>query len=101
MMAGAPELYPRVESLVMKSGRPAADALRQAADESAHQLAQLRDPVLAERADDVRSLGRRAAARANGFEPGVIGGGVIANTLGPAAGGDAGAKPKAVGRAGG
>ena len=84
LMAGDPELYSRVESLVMKSGRPAADALRQAADESAHQLAQLRDPVLAERADDVRSLGRRAAARANGFEPGVIGGVIIASTLGPA-----------------
>jgi len=68
----------------MKSGRPAADALREAADESARELALLADPVLAERADDVRSLGRRAAARADGLRPGTIRGILIATTLGPA-----------------
>jgi phosphoenolpyruvate-protein kinase (PTS system EI component) len=84
LMAADPGLAERVEALVMDSGRPAADALREAAEESAQQLAQLADPVLAERADDVRSLGRRAAARANGVKPGAISGVLIASTLGPA-----------------
>jgi phosphoenolpyruvate-protein kinase (PTS system EI component) len=73
-----------VEALVMEAGRPAAEALREAADESAEKLALLADPVLAERADDVRSLGRRAAARANGLMPGTVSGVLIAATLGPA-----------------
>jgi len=84
LMAADPGLAARVEALVMKSGRPAADALREAADESARELALLADPVLAERADDVRSLGRRAAARADGLRPGTIRGILIATTLGPA-----------------
>jgi multiphosphoryl transfer protein len=84
LMAADPGLAARVEYFVMKSGRPAAEALREAADASAHELALLADPVLAERADDVRSLGRRAAARANGFRPGTVSGVLIASTLGPA-----------------
>jgi phosphoenolpyruvate-protein phosphotransferase len=84
LMAADPGLVARVEALVMKSGRPAAEALREAADESAGELALLSDPVLAERADDVRSLGRRAAARANGLRPGSVSGVLIAATLGPA-----------------
>ena len=84
LMAADPGLMARVEDLVMKSGRPAAEALREAADESAEELALLADSVLAERADDVRSLGRRAAARANGFRPGTVSGVLIATTMGPA-----------------
>jgi len=84
MMAGDPGLEATVESLVMQSGRTAAAALIGATEESAQQLAQLADPVLAERADDVRSLGRRAAARANGVTPGDVSGIVIAGSLGPA-----------------
>jgi phosphoenolpyruvate-protein kinase (PTS system EI component) len=84
LMAADPGLRARVEALVMDSGLPAAEALRQAADESAQELSQLGDSVLAERADDVRSLGRRAAARANGLKPGVVSGVLIASTLGPA-----------------
>lgn len=84
LMAADPGLAARVEALVMKAGRPAAEALREAADESAGELALLADPVLAERADDVRSLGRRAAARANGLRPGTVSGVLIATTLGPA-----------------
>ena len=84
LMAGDPGLAVRVEQLVMDAGRPAADALREAADESAEELAQVGDPLLAERADDVRSLGRRAAARAVNANPGVISGVLIASTLGPA-----------------
>jgi len=84
MMAADPGLAARVEALVSEAGRSAADALRQAADESAEELAQLEDPTLALRADDVRSLGRRAAARASGLKPGEHSGIVIATALGPA-----------------
>src|SRR4029077_19731476 len=84
LMAADPGLIARVGDLVVKSGRPAAEALREAADEAAGELALLADPVLAERADDVRSLGRRAAARANGFQPNTVSGVLIASTLGPA-----------------
>jgi phosphoenolpyruvate-protein phosphotransferase len=84
LMAADPGVAARVEGLVMKSGRPAAEALREAADESAQELALLADPVLAERADDVRSLGRRAASRANGLVPSAVSGVLIASTLGPA-----------------
>jgi phosphoenolpyruvate-protein phosphotransferase len=84
MMAGDPGLDATVEGLVMQSGRTAATALQEATEESAQQLAELADPVLAERADDVRSLGRRAAARASGVRAGVVSGILIAGTLGPA-----------------
>jgi phosphoenolpyruvate-protein phosphotransferase len=84
MMAGDPGLDAAVESFVMQSGRPAPAALVDATEESARQLAQLADPVLAERADDVLSLGRRAAARASGVRPGVVSGILIAGSLGPA-----------------
>lgn len=84
LMAEDPVLVARVEALVMESGMDAPRALRAATDEAAAQLAQLSDPVLAERADDVRSLGRRAAARALGVtrRPGEAV--LIARTLGPA-----------------
>jgi phosphoenolpyruvate-protein phosphotransferase len=84
MMAGDPGLDATVEGLVMQSGRTAATALQEATEESAQRLAELADPVLAERADDVRSLGRRAAARASGVRAGVVSGILIAGTLGPA-----------------
>jgi phosphoenolpyruvate-protein kinase (PTS system EI component) len=84
LMAADPGLASRVEALVMGSGLPAAEALRQAADESAQELEQLGDPTLALRADDVRSLGRRAAARASGLKPGAVSGVLVASTLGPA-----------------
>jgi len=101
LMAADPGLTARVEALVMTSGRPAAEALREAADESAQALAQLADPVLSERADDVRSLGRRAAARANGFRPGTVSGVLIATTLGPADVAELATNAKGVALAGG
>jgi phosphoenolpyruvate-protein kinase (PTS system EI component) len=101
LMAADPGLAERVETLVMDSGRPAADALREAAEESAQQLAELADPVLAERADDVRSLGRRAAARANGVKPGAISGVLVASTLGPADVAEIGINARGVALAGG
>jgi phosphoenolpyruvate-protein phosphotransferase len=84
LMAADPGLTTKVDALVMQFGRAAGDALRDAAEDSANQLSLLPDPVLAERADDVRSLGRRAAARANGVKTATISGVVVASTLGPA-----------------
>jgi phosphoenolpyruvate-protein phosphotransferase len=84
LMAADPGLASRVDSLVMQFGRAAGDALREAIEDSANELARLADPILAERADDVRSLGRRASARANGVKAGTISGVVVASTLGPA-----------------
>jgi phosphoenolpyruvate-protein kinase (PTS system EI component) len=84
LMAGDPTLVSRVESLINGSGLAAPDALCQAADQFAAELALLADPMLAQRADDLRSLGRRAAARAAGVKPGGTGGVLIASTLGPA-----------------
>jgi phosphoenolpyruvate-protein kinase (PTS system EI component) len=84
LMARDPTLIARLESLVIDSGVPAPEALRGAAETSASELARLDDPTLALRADDIRSLGRRAAARANGIKPGDVSGVIIASTLGPA-----------------
>jgi multiphosphoryl transfer protein len=83
LMAGDPGLVDRVESLVM-SGLAAPEALRSAARETASALAALEDPTLALRADDVRSVGRRAAARAAGLNGTASQGILIADTLGPA-----------------
>jgi phosphoenolpyruvate-protein phosphotransferase len=84
LMAADPGLLARVESMVNESGLPAPDAIRVAADEFGDELAGIEDTMLAQRADDVRSLGRRAAARAAGLKAGAAGGIVIASTLGPA-----------------
>jgi phosphoenolpyruvate-protein kinase (PTS system EI component) len=101
LMAADPGLAARVEALVIGSGLPAGVGLRQAADEAAHELSRLADPVLAERADDVRSLGRRAAARANGIQQDLISGVVVAGSLGPADVGELATHAKGVALAGG
>ena len=84
LMAADPTLDREVSRLVLVEGRPAADAIRVAAEGAAAQLAALPDPVLAERADDVRSLGRRAAAHAVGGGRARGGGVLVADGLGPA-----------------
>jgi phosphoenolpyruvate-protein phosphotransferase len=85
LMAHDPSLEASLVRLVMESGMTAESALRDATEESARELARLDDPMLAERADDVRSLGLRAAAHASGVRSEVRTGGVlIADTLGPA-----------------
>ncbi|HEY3193689.1 MAG TPA: putative PEP-binding protein [Candidatus Dormibacteraeota bacterium] len=83
LMANDPGLVARVEALVIEAGLAAPVALKTAADESADLLAGLDDETLAQRADDVRSLGRRAAAHALGTKL-VAGGVLIAANLGPA-----------------
>jgi phosphoenolpyruvate-protein phosphotransferase len=84
LMANDPGLVARVEELVIGSGLPASAALREAANRSADELAQLTDPLLAERADDVRSLGRRAAQASIGAVSAAANGVLIAQSLGPA-----------------
>jgi phosphoenolpyruvate-protein phosphotransferase len=84
LMAMDPELASRVESLIVDLGLPAPDAIREAADQTAAELARLADPTLALRADDVRSVGRRAAARAEGSMQSESDGVLVAATLGPA-----------------
>jgi phosphoenolpyruvate-protein kinase (PTS system EI component) len=83
LMAQDPGLHASLERL-LESGLTAPAALREAAEESAVELAGLEDPMLAERADDVRSLGRRAAAHASGVRRMRGGGVLIADSLGPA-----------------
>ena len=84
LMAVDPELISRVETLAIELGLQAGEALREATDQIALEISQLADPTLALRADDVRSLGRRAAARAEGAYEHPTGGVLIAATLGPA-----------------
>jgi phosphoenolpyruvate-protein phosphotransferase len=84
LMAGDPMLTAGLERLVIESGLVAPAALRDAAEQIACELAQLDDPTLAERADDVRSLGRRAAAHAAGISTGRTAGVMVAQSLGPA-----------------
>jgi phosphoenolpyruvate-protein kinase (PTS system EI component) len=84
LMAADSSLMKLVDSLVLESGLHAEAALAKAADQIATDLANLGDPTLALRADDVRSLGRRAAAHAGGGRVAVKGGVLIARSLGPA-----------------
>src|SRR5712692_7552170 len=84
LMAADPGLIERVQSLILESGLPADAALGHAADQIATDLANLADPTLALRADDVRSLGRRAAAHARGGRTHASDGVLVAATLGPA-----------------
>ncbi|HVD45997.1 MAG TPA: putative PEP-binding protein [Candidatus Limnocylindria bacterium] len=84
LMAQDPSLEASLERLVLASGITAQVALQDAAEESAAELALLDDPMLAERADDVRSLGRRAAAHAGGVRLDRTGGVLVADSLGPA-----------------
>jgi phosphoenolpyruvate-protein kinase (PTS system EI component) len=83
LMAEDPTLLARIEELVLGAGRSAPAAITCATEEVASMLARLQDPTLAERAADVRSLGRRAAAHAAGTKL-RAGGVLIATDLGPA-----------------
>ena len=66
LMAADPLLESAVTTAVLDQRVPAAAALLDATEEHAGAIAALSDPVLAARADDVRSLGRRAARIAEG-----------------------------------
>jgi phosphoenolpyruvate-protein kinase (PTS system EI component) len=87
LMALDPDLAARVEAAVGADGLPAPDAILEACSAQADVLAALPDEMLAARADDVRSLGRRAALLATGSAPASTGGGdlvLVAEDLGPA-----------------
>ena len=83
----ADELEAAVRHAVIEDGRPAAAAIVAAADAQAALLAALPDELLAARAADVRSIGRRAARLAHGrrSSPSQAASGiVVAEDLGPA-----------------
>ncbi len=84
LMARDPSLDAALAHLVIDVGLPAPAALREATEKIARQLAAVENEMLALRADDVRSLGRRAAAHASGDDLGVMDGVLIAESLGPA-----------------
>jgi len=84
LMARDPSLDAGVSERVLNAGMTAVSGLMSAAGEIADRLQALADPTLALRADDVRSLGRRAAAHAGGSGSAVIQGVLIAESLGPA-----------------
>ncbi|HLJ02788.1 MAG TPA: aldolase/citrate lyase family protein [Solirubrobacteraceae bacterium] len=66
LMAGDPALAEAVRRAVLEDGLAAGPALVSATGEFADAIAAVGDELLAARADDVRSLGRRAAALASG-----------------------------------
>jgi phosphoenolpyruvate-protein kinase (PTS system EI component) len=87
LMARDPELEAAVERAVLEDGRPAAAAILAATEAMGALLAALPDELLAARADDVRSVGRRAARLARGAPAttgGTAGGIAVAPDLGPA-----------------
>ncbi|MDQ6899236.1 MAG: PEP-utilizing enzyme [Candidatus Dormibacteraeota bacterium] len=101
LMAHDPGLGAAVSELVLNGGLSAASAINQAAEAAADQLAALPDPVLAERADDVRSLGRRAATIAAGGRAERAQGVLVAAGLGPADVAELGPQVQGVALAGG
>ena len=88
LMAADPLLETAVTEAVMERGRSAAAALREATEEHAAIIASLPDELLAARADDVRSLGRRAARIAAGAPDASASNGsafiLVAEDVGPA-----------------
>jgi phosphoenolpyruvate-protein phosphotransferase len=88
LMARDPALAQPLRALVLEQGRSAADAILEVCRAQADALAALPDPMLAARADDVRSLGRRAALNVvpAGAETAVEGRDevLVAEDLGPA-----------------
>jgi phosphoenolpyruvate-protein kinase (PTS system EI component) len=87
LMAADPVLEAAVTAAVLERGAPAVAALLEATGEHARAIESLSDAVLAARADDVRSLGRRAARIAAGAGEASQNGStfiLVAEDLGPA-----------------
>jgi phosphoenolpyruvate-protein phosphotransferase len=89
MMARDPQLAASVGEGIMVEGFSAGAAISRATDTFAATLAALGDPLLASRAEDVRSIGRRAVRLATGSAPGsgpspAEGTILVARELGPA-----------------
>jgi multiphosphoryl transfer protein len=101
LMALDPKLGSLVEVLVTQDGLRASSALEEAAEQTALELARLPDTMLRQRADDVRSIGRRAAARLTGEEQLAADAVLVAGTLGPADVAELAPKVKGIALAGG
>ena len=88
LMAADPVLESAVSTAITDRGLRAAAALIDATEEHALAIASLPDPLLAARADDIRSLGRRAARIASGAPEHAGANGsafvLVAEDLGPA-----------------
>jgi multiphosphoryl transfer protein len=87
LMALDPGLADAVNAAVSGDGLPAERAILEACSAQADLLSALPDELLASRADDVRSLGRRAALLATGTAPARVEGRdlvLVAEDLGPA-----------------
>ncbi len=88
LMAADPLLDSAVSAALTERGQRAAAALLEATEEHAAAIASLPDPLLAARAEDVRSLGRRAARIAAGAPSEAARNGsafvLVADDLGPA-----------------
>jgi phosphoenolpyruvate-protein kinase (PTS system EI component) len=101
LMAHDPLLREAVETAILQRGAPAPVALVEAADTHAAAIASVDDATLAARADDVRSLGRRAARIAAGpaepdAEPAGADAVLVAADLGPADVAELGGEVRAV-----
>jgi phosphoenolpyruvate-protein kinase (PTS system EI component) len=105
LMAADPVLETAVTAAVLEGRAPAAAALLAATEEHAHVIESLPDPTLAARADDVRSLGRRAARIATGSAGHVSRNGstfvLVAEDLGPADVAEHGDRVEAIALSGG
>ena len=88
LMAADPVLEMAVETAIRERQAAAVDALLAATEDHALAIGSLPDPTLAARADDVRSLGRRAARIAQGGDDEHSSNGstfiLVAEDLGPA-----------------
>ena len=86
LMAADPALLDAVEAAITADGQSAACAITRATDAYADAIAAVDDDTLAARADDVRSLGRRAARLVSGAADGPPGSELVlvAHDLGPA-----------------
>jgi multiphosphoryl transfer protein len=89
LLAADPALRSAVQVQIMESGQSPAGAILDAADQLARRLSELDDPMLAARAEDVRSVARRAALIAAGGPGNLDAAGwservLLASDLGPA-----------------
>jgi phosphoenolpyruvate-protein kinase (PTS system EI component) len=105
LMAADPVLEAAVTRAVLDDRAPAAAALLAATEQHAHVIESLPDPTLAARADDVRSLGRRAARIATGAADYASRNGstfvLVAEDLGPADVAEHGDRVEAIALSGG
>jgi phosphoenolpyruvate-protein kinase (PTS system EI component) len=100
LMAADPALHADAEAAILDRGLSAVRAIEEVAERHAAAIAALDDPALAARADDVRSLGRRAARlaapQASSVPDDAVDVVILARDLGPADVGELGAEVRAI-----